>query len=235
MSGICEARVDGAWKVPSQSSQKRRSAFRSEVRNTLLCILAAGVVWLGHQVHLTRRQAAAVAAIRALGGRITYADQLPFAAKPWAPNWLRKTLGDDYFISVVGVNLARTQISDGDLAPLEALDQLCILSLDETTVGNSGLRHVAGLRHLEELCLRNTEVTDSGLESLKHSSRLRLVDLEGTQVSDRGLMQLAGFPSLMQVQLVDTRVTEQGVERFREAAPTVLVQTESRWRRRRSR
>jgi len=195
-------------------------------------VLAVGVVWLGYQVNLARRQVAAVAAIKALGGKITYADQLPFAARPWAPRWLRNSLGDDIFISVIGVNLARTRVSDVALAPLSELAQLRILSLDETAVGNAGLKHVAGLRHLEELRLCNTAATDTGLQCLSGFSSLRIVDLMGTKVSDRGLMHLAGLPNLIQVRLVDTHVTEQGVRRFNDAAPTVIVQTESRRRRR---
>jgi hypothetical protein len=209
----------------------RRALLRSEVRNALLCLLAASVVWLGYQVHLARRQGAAVTAIRSVGGKVTYAHQLPFASKPWAPKWLRRWLGDDGFIDVVGVNLARTNVSDRDLAPLAQFDQLRFLSLDETTVGNAGLKNVAGLRHLEEMRLRHTEVTDSGLESFDHSAALRMVDLEGTQVTDQGLMRLAGLPALLQVHLVDTRVTEQGVRRFQAATPAAIVFTQSRWRR----
>jgi len=218
-----------------QTTEARRAAFRSDVRNTLLCVLAVGVVWLGYQVNLARRQVAAVAAIKALGGKVTYADQLPFAARPWAPKWLRNSLGDDIFISVIGVNLAGTNVSDGDLARLAELAQLRILSLDETTVGNAGLKRVARLRHVEELSLRDTAVTDTGLECLTGFTSLRLVDLMGTKVSDRGLMQFAGLPNLIQVRLVDTHVTEQGVRRFKDAAPTVIVQTESRRRRPRGR
>jgi hypothetical protein len=227
--------ADSLPPTPADNATTRRNPFRSDVRNTLGCVLAVGVVWLGYQVHVARRQVAAVVAIRALGGRITYADQLPFAARPWAPKWLRNSLGDDLFISVIGVNLAGTNVNDEDLERLAELPQLCILSLDETQVGNEGLKHVAGLHYLEELRLCNTKVGDNGLESLTASSSLRLLDLEGTQVSDRGLMQLADLPKLIQVYLVGTHVTEQGVRRFRGAAPTVIVQTESRRRRRGSR
>jgi len=219
-------------ELPSNPTTRiRRTAFRSDVRNTLYCVLAVGAVWLGYQVYLARRQVAAVAAIRSFGGSVTYADQLPFAARPWAPKWLRNALGNDTFISVIGVNLAQTQVSNGDLAVLTELGRLCMLSLDETRVGNAGLKHVAHLHYLEELRLRHTEVTDSGLQTLTGIASLRMLDLKGTQISDQGLMQLTGMPNLMQVHLVDTHVSAEGVRRFRDAAPTVIVQAESRRRR----
>jgi hypothetical protein len=218
--------VDGA------TPPARRAVLRSDVRNALVCVLAAGLVWLGYHVHLARRQGAAVAAIRGVGGKVTYAHQLPFASQPWAPKWLRRSLGDDCFIQVVGVNLARTNVADHDLAPLAQIGQLRFISLDETAVGNAGLKYLAGLRHLEELRLRHTAVTDSGLECIGKATALRMVDLEGTQVSDQGLMRLAGLPALMQVHLVDTHVTEQGVRRFKTETPTAaVVVTESRFRR----
>lgn len=50
-------------------------------------------------------------------------------SRPWAPGWLRSSLGDDYFQSVTYVNMTPAvghdyQLVDRDFAPLAALDRL---------------------------------------------------------------------------------------------------------------
>src|SRR5262245_49243254 len=92
--------------------------FRFSLR-TMLVLIAALCIWLGFQVNAAHRQREAVAAILNAGGRVYYDYQLPpvplvagdskykcdLRRTPPGPNWLRQSLGDDYFRTAIFVHL----------------------------------------------------------------------------------------------------------------------------------
>jgi hypothetical protein len=128
-----------------------------------------------------RRQREAVEAIANAGGGVTYdyepardSNELPLDAEPPGPDWLRQLFGDDYFTSVVGVDLVGTQLADSDLGPLTQkhlrwLPRLARLDLDATYVTDAGLEHVRRLSHLRALGLCGTEVTEAGVKKLQQA------------------------------------------------------------------
>jgi hypothetical protein len=63
--------------------------------------------------------------------------------------------------------LRGTKISDAALKELKCLDNLTVLSLDETDITDDGLREIAGLRNLRWLGLADTKSSNAGIEWLK--------------------------------------------------------------------
>jgi predicted amidohydrolase/CubicO group peptidase (beta-lactamase class C family) len=158
-------------------------------------------------------EAAAVAAIERLGGRI-----------------FRE--GD----RVVEVDLARTAVTDGDLAAIARLADITDLNLEETTVGDAGIAHLAGLvklewlnlyrtragdealralkglRSLRELPIGETRITDAGLAHAGEMAGLAYLGIRGNKVTDAGLAQLKGLTGLTGLHLGQTEVTAAGLE-----------------------
>src|SRR5262245_9524093 len=91
----------------AQPAKRRRLAFT--VRMFMLLILGLGL-WLGHRVNKARQQREAAAAVKAHGGWVHYDyefvnGKLASGKQPWAPRWLRKALGDEYFQEIQQVSL----------------------------------------------------------------------------------------------------------------------------------
>lgn len=90
------------------------------------------------------------------------------------------------------LDLARTEITDSDLAVLASCSNLTVLRLSGTPIG------------------------DAAMEHLKHLTRLRSINLTGTTVTDAGLAALEGIAALREVFAVGTRITAEGARRLEE-------------------
>ena len=93
--------------------------------------------------------------------------------------------------NVVWLNLANSDISDGDLAHLKKLKELRAIHLEKTEVGDEGIRHLTGLEQLEYLNLYSTNITDKSLEQLAKLPSLRKLYVWKTNVTGTGTTQLA--------------------------------------------
>ncbi len=212
--------------MPTPPVTRRWQRFlRFSVRGLIVLVLliGAGLGWL---VRSARIQREAVAEIKNARGNVAYnwessnGKWIP-AGRPWAPRWLAALLGVDYFGHVVvafikpgstvtdavmakvgrmtqlqGVVLFRTSISDTGLVHLSGLRMLAFLYLDGTQFTNAGLASISGLTSLSALGLNRTQVTDAGLEHLRELTKLDFLDLTHTQVTDAGLAQLKGLARL---------------------------------------
>jgi hypothetical protein len=149
-------------------------------------------------------QDAAVAAIKELGGEVTFDEQIP--SRP-----------------LVGVDLRNSKTTDAGLVHLKGLTSLQILDLRKTKVTDDGLEHLKELTSLQSLNLMYTQVTDAGLVHLKGLKSLQQLRLHGTQVADAGLMHLKGMTSLQTLMLYDTKVTTVGVNDIQSALPKCKI------------
>ena len=70
---------------------------------------------------------------------------------PATPAFLRRPLGDDFFMTVGIVDLSYSKITDGELECLKALPQVATLSLGGTRISDEGLAILGGLTQLEDL------------------------------------------------------------------------------------
>jgi hypothetical protein len=174
---------------------------------TLLIVMTVLAAWLSIASHRARQQKMAVERIRALGGRVDYDyqritantdvdDFMPVLAGPPGPEWLRRFVGDDYFQSVVHVELQETSAGDSDVAMLANLPRLEILDLSCTKVTNQGLVHLKGLRKLKVLTLKGVPVDAAGFACLTDVTELRSLAVECREFTDAGLTNLKNLSKL---------------------------------------
>src|SRR5688572_1612308 len=123
----------GAMIIEKQNEaeqQKLRRRFWRFSLKTLLILLTLFCLWLGTLANSANRQRRAVQAIQRSGGEFNYDYQrIPSPsgqrysnrAEPPGPKWLRRILGDHYFITPVALRIGRqTGIKDDCLVHLVA-------------------------------------------------------------------------------------------------------------------
>jgi hypothetical protein len=218
--------------------------MRLSLRGLIVLVLLIGGI-LGRTVHQAQVQREAVAAITRAGGSVYYDWQVRkdglilSTTKPWAPNWLVKLVGIDYFGHVARIDLLRggadrdliligrlgqlwnlnldsSPISDDGLVHLKALTGMERLYLPLTKVGDAGLVHLEGLTGLHQLGFYDNPITDEGLVHLKGLTDLEFLILDGTRVSGPGLAQLKGLKRLVGLSLTRTAVDDAGLKHLRE-------------------
>jgi hypothetical protein len=237
---------------------RRRPIIRFGLRTLLIAITLLGV-WLGLRVNQARRNRQAIDAARTMGGFVEYAHQFPKGqwggrrdrkAQPPGPAWLRERIGDEYFVSVVGLQFTVESLTDADLEKLSPLTDLDFLSfqtrqpqritgsglahlsrlhklrsLDLTCqpIADDALRHLRSLKSLEFVCLHDTKVTDAGMVHLRELPKLKCVVVSATGVTDLGLSHLCSLPTLTSVVARSTKITDAGVEKFNATSPSCKV------------
>jgi hypothetical protein len=114
--------------------------------------------------------------------------------------------------SLVELNLRGTCLGDDDLRGIGKLAGMTSLDLEETTVSDHGLVHLAPLAPtLTRLNLTRTNVTDRGLAHLSRFRSLELLYLGGAKVEGRGLTHLTGLRRLRKLSLGETGVTSEAL------------------------
>lgn len=200
--------------------------LRSSLRALMVLILGFAI-WLGYEVHLAREQAQAVAAIRAYGGKVAYdwqiaGDDYIIDGSPWAPLWLRRLVGDDFFQRVVLVNLVVGDGPDGEWIIVERMDDeiiesvgklpdLTCLSLKGTQATDRAMGVVGKLGKLELLMMTDAAVSDAGIAQLKGLKALRILHATNAGLTDASLASLAALPRLTVLGLVGNRFTDRGL------------------------
>ena len=161
-------------------------------------------------------QAAAVAAIEKLGGKVTFDEKSP--GRPVVKVTLYKTkVTDADLVCLTGLtrlrvlDLVGTQVTDAGLRYLKEMTKLGCLFLSSTQVTDAGLVHFKGLTNLHTLTLSSTQVADAGLVHLERLTNLRSISLTRSQVGDLGLVHFKGLKNLQQLHLGFTKVTDAGL------------------------
>ena len=195
----------------------RRWRFQFGILSLLVLTVAVALpfAWLATEMKAAREQSKLVEEIKKLGGMVCYDYQRDPGRppiKPPEPVWLRGLLGDDLFVSLTGVFLTNSKISDAGLEHLKGLTQLQGLFLDNTKVSDAGLEHLKGLTQLQVLCLNGTKVSDAGLEHLTGLTQLQDLYLGDTKVNDAGLQYLKGLTQLQSLSLANTKVSDAGLQ-----------------------
>ena len=188
----------------------RRNWLSLSLRS-LLVLFTLLAVWIGIIANRAREQRRIVAELSQYpGAMIMYDHKWDLSAggeipkpRPLGPppgeEWLRSRLGDEYFVTVIGVfltgewdtktrrpnkaalelirdlprlrvlSLEKSPITDADLAAIADQTQLTYLWLDDTVISDAGLVHLRKMQRLKYLYLRNSNVTDAGIEALKRN------------------------------------------------------------------
>lgn len=109
-------------------------------------------------------------------------------------------------VVVTRLYLAHTAIDDAAVIALTAkLPALEALDLEDTAVGDAGVKAIAALAQLQALNLAGTQITDDGGAQLGALRRLGILDLGGTRVAGKTVAALRGLP-LHELFLDRTRV-----------------------------
>lgn len=194
-------------KGPRGAKSHRPLQFRLRTALLLITLLALPLAWYATGL----RQRRAVAEIRRLGGSVLYDYQCELDVpnpQPRGPAWLRKIVGDEYFVRVVDVDLDDTKVTDAGLERLRAFRHLRELSLRRTRITDRGLHTLAQFDHLRGLQLTGTAVTDKGVEELSRLANLQWLCLGDTAVTDRALPHLSKLRNLEGLELSRTDLTD---------------------------
>jgi hypothetical protein len=187
-------------------------------------VVAGSAVWLGVVAKRAHDQKKVVREVLAMGGTVQYdynyagyGATYPRKTDPPGPARLRNVIGEDYFISVVEVNLGflkakpSTEPLTSVLRQLRNLPKLQTLDLVGTGATDSQLDYIADLTQLQTLRLSGAPIGDEGLIKLSRLKKLESLGVNGTQVTDKSLETLRSLPKLKELVLSETAVTDDGL------------------------
>ena len=123
----------------------------------------------------------------------------------------------------VEFHLGGRSLTDKDLAHVAALKDVASLNVRDTKVTSRGLVHLKGLTTLEWLPLERTGVDDEGIANLAGLVNLQYLNLYGTQITDKSLEHLASLKNLKRLYVWKTGVTDEGVAQLEKTLPDLKV------------
>ena len=123
----------------------------------------------------------------------------------------------------VEFHLTGRDLTDGGLAHVAALKNVVRLNLRDTKVTGAGLVHLKGMTKLERLHLERTGVGDAGMVNLAGLVNLEYLNLYGTKITDKALVHLAGLKKLRQLYVWQTGGTDEGVAGLAKALPGLRI------------
>ena len=192
---------------------------------TLLGGLLVASLGCGFYVERVWRQQRAAGAIRDLGGRVAYdyqlvGDLVSDSGNSWVPASLRQRLGDDFFHSVIYVQIdyrsdhhpkdRPTPANDDFLSGLGEFPALESVELNFGPQSEEGLRHIGQLHRLKHLTLAHPgNLTDDGVAHFVELDCLESISLNGTDITDESIRLLAELPRLTNLDVRENRLTNE--------------------------
>jgi len=195
----------------------------------LLIAMTVSAVALGWIVSQAKRQRRAVAAVRAMGGHVTFATRL--VAQPadapeqplkytqqsrpgWAPDWIP----DEYVERPKAVYVQGSTDQDFSfLASLPTLETVCLLECPN--FDDADAAYLKGLKKLKLLSLIGSGITNAGLAELSKLPQLRILQLRGAHIDDAGIEHLRKLSSLTELDVFNTDISRQGVAQLAKDLP----------------
>jgi len=114
-------------------------------------------------------------------------------------------------------------LTDEGLLHVAALKNVAALNLRDTKITSAGLAHLKDLTTLRWLHLERTEVGDAGIEHLASLDNLEYLNLYGTKITDKSLDDLARLKKLQRLYVWRTDVTDAGVAKLAKALPELKI------------
>jgi hypothetical protein len=214
-------------EIMTEPTEPRRSRFTLSLRALMVLVLIVGGVlgWKARRVAIQRQ---AVAAIKAAGGSVKYDYEwgkspngdLIFLLnpKPWAPAWLRRSIGDEYFQEVSTVLLTANLKGRKPAVPPDSrlyetmtqLDSTAMISTLRCPLNDADFARLMAMPRLKDVFLMDMDITEAGLKSLETSPAIEKLTLRFKRdtVTGRALATIARQPRLRKVELIFINVTD---------------------------
>jgi Leucine-rich repeat (LRR) protein len=121
------------------------------------------------------------------------------------------------------VSLTAPRITHAGIGHLRGLKNLSQLTLQDTSVGDAGLREVCQISFIRELHFWGSTISDAGVVHLRGLPGLKSLSLAGSRISDACLDVLADLPNLQTLSVEDTMITDEGVAELLKKRPNLIV------------
>jgi hypothetical protein len=198
-----------ALQVMPQRMQRLRRVLQYSLR-TFLLLLTACCIALGVKSQSVRKQREVVGLVERLGGTLAYDHQYsedPFSVTapkpPPGPALLRKLVGDDFFATLVKVEVGQAQ--DRDVQRLS--QQMTIRDLVVSgSISDEGLESISHLGNLERLSIKGGNFSGVGLATLSHLPKLRSLAISNATLTDDPVASIGRLTTLEDLSLSDTRL-----------------------------
>jgi hypothetical protein len=204
--------ADSAQPAPPRRRRWYQFSLRAVMLLTLLVAVACGL--LARRVQRKRRELEAVQGLhRSVFAECFYAYELEngAGAEPPGPKWLRDALGENFFSDVGALSFTSLRGAHDDcFAKLELFPNLTTLRMQMCDVSDKDLATIQALKKLRTLDLTGTNVAD-GVGCLAELHDLESLDLHGTHVGDVGAARLAKLTMLVHLDLGYTKITNEGL------------------------
>ncbi len=227
-----------------------RSRWKTISLRGLLLSIVAIALGLGWIVHKAREQREAVASLQKFGGFVHYDWEFVGGpvkvqrgnliwkptwgtfkpgGKPWAPDWLRRAVGDEYFQSIAHVSLfvdikkgqadaTWVNVGPADLALRKLATQTSVrtLQLGGQQVTDENLAYVGQMTGLEELSIFwSFQLTDKGISQLSGLKRLRILEIDNSRMTDVSLGTIGKLTNLEELRIGGVGFSDRGLAQLK--------------------
>jgi hypothetical protein len=230
--------------------KKPKPRWKTISLRALLLIVLAIALWLGWIVNKAREQREAVRALQKFGGFVHYDwefvngrvkvpqgnllwmpswGKFTPGGKPWAPDWLRRALGDEYFQSIAHVSLyvdIKNQVAsatwvnmgpaDDALRKLATQTSIRTLQIGGQQVTDANLSYVGQMTGLQELSIAwGRHLTDRGFMQLSRLKRVRILEVDNSKMTDAGLEAIGKLTNLEELRIGGAGFSDRGLAQLK--------------------
>jgi hypothetical protein len=212
----------------------RRVRFSLRLFLILVSIVAVLLAIFGKRIHNAHKQRQLITLIQSYGGenyhdlnfknhleRTIRLPNMDFSPAVPGPEWLRRRVGDEYFVNVAEAFFDKPSHRVLDDAMFQEfakhirthnLPRPRGLVFADLPITDATIRELSTFPNLTSLHILNCpNVTDAGLEHIGSLTKLRRLDLRGASITDRGISRLTNLRDLRELSLKGTAVTDRGL------------------------
>lgn len=118
----------------------------------------------------------------------------------------------------------KKDFSAKDLTELDKVArQVVSIDLGNSAVKDDDLKSIAPFTHVQKLFLQNTVVGDEGVKHLKGLRYLDVLNLSGTKITQKTLEEVSRWENLKKLYLYNTSITEESVVALNQSHPQLEV------------
>lgn len=119
---------------------------------------------------------------------------------------------------------SKKDFSERDLTELKEVgNQIVSLDLGNSRTRDRDLETLDQFPHLQKLHLQNTDIGDEGLRALRELRYLQTLNLSGTRITAKALDEISRWKNLKKLYLYNTRIPDESVQALNKAHPELEV------------